>query len=142
VAARARAELEREAAPHGGRQRRLLAVAAAVVLLAGAGIGLFAANRPHQTVFSDASGRVHMDVTLASAHSGTTLAVSVTGLPIDEHCRLIAISDDGVRDVAGQWDATYEGRAQETGSTSIPRGDLSRLVLLGDHGERLATVDV
>lgn len=144
VAAQARAERDHvdEVAVRRNRHRRLLAAAAAVVMLAGAGIGLFAATRSHQTVFRTASGPVHMDVTLASAHSGTTLAVSVSGLPVDEHCRLIAISDSGARDVAGRWDATYSGRAQETGSTSIPRADLARLVLLGDHGEQLAAVNV
>jgi hypothetical protein len=83
-----------------------------------------------------------MTVTLASQTTGTALAVMVSGLPQDEHCRLIAVATDGSRDLAGRWDATYQGQAQETGSTGIPRSRLAKLVLLGTNGQRLVTVPV
>jgi anti-sigma factor RsiW len=142
VAARAREEA-RPASSRLVHHRRLLAVAASLVLLAGASVGSWAALRSHTEVYhSAARGPVHMQVTLASQTTGTGLTVMVSGLPTDEHCRLIAIADDGTRDVAGRWDATYQGQAQETGSTIIPRSQLSRLVLLGNDGTRLATVAV
>jgi predicted anti-sigma-YlaC factor YlaD len=142
VAAQARAETDPAATrPLALRYRRLLAVAAALVLVAGVGIGSWAALRPSSDTHISA-GHVRMQVTLASQATGTTLAVSVSGLPTDEHCRLIAVAKDGTRDVAGNWDATYGGRANVTGSTSIPRSQLVRLVLLGTNGQHLATVPV
>jgi anti-sigma factor RsiW len=122
------------------RYRRMFAVAAAVVVIAGSSVGGWLALRGPDVYHSQ--GPVHMNVTLASQTTGTGLAVSVSGLPNDEHCRLIAIATDGSRDVAGRWEATYQGEANVTGSTSIPRADLARLVLFGTHGERLATVEV
>jgi predicted anti-sigma-YlaC factor YlaD len=143
VAARARAEKAREAPNRVVRHRRLLAVAAALVLVAGAGVGSWVGLRGHDHRYNSLGrGPVHMSVTLASQSTGTGLAVTVSGLPTDEHCRLIAIAQDGTRDVAGRWNATYQGQAKETGSTSIPRSQLSKLVLLGTNGKRLATVTV
>jgi hypothetical protein len=66
----------------------------------------------------------------------------VSGLPKDEHCQLVAVTTDGSRRVVGQWDATYSGVAQVTGSTTIARQDLSKLVLLGTDGHPLVTASV
>jgi anti-sigma factor RsiW len=146
VAASARAEHAAADRSRMRRYRRLVAVAAAVVLITGASVGGWVASRgsdtPRSQVFHSKNGPVRMNVTLASETSGTGLAVSVSGLSTDEHCRLIAIAKDGSRDVAGRWDATYQGEANVTGSTSIQRSDLTRLVLLGTDGQRLATVVV
>jgi len=143
VAARARAEVADELAIRRRRYRRLTAVAAALVVVVVGGIGSWAivggnssSSPPAQTA------GVRMTVALASQATGTGYTVEVSGLPIDEHCKLIAIAKDGTRDVAGQWNATYQGLATETGSTRIPRSDLARFVLLGTSGERLATVAV
>jgi putative zinc finger protein len=146
VAAKARAE---EAAAGGNvvdlasqrrRYRRITAVAAAFVLVVGGGLGSWAAW--HGSDSTQDHGPVQMSVSLAAQKTGTSYTVNVSGLPIDEHCKLIAIANDGTRDVAGRWDATYQGQAKETGSTSIPRSDLRQLVLLGTDGEQLAVVDV
>ena len=83
-----------------------------------------------------------MHVTLTSQQSGTGLRVTVSGLPRNEQCRLIAMASDGSRDLVGRWSATYYGQAQVTGSTDIPRSQLSRLVLLGTQGQHLVTVSV
>jgi anti-sigma factor RsiW len=125
--------------------RRLTAVAAAIVLVAGASVGsviVFHHGTHQPRVFSQSQGAVTMQVSLASQATGTGLHVVVSGLPPDEHCWLIAISKDGTRDAAGRWDATYPGTAQETGSTRIPMSELSQLELVGTGGERLVTVNV
>jgi anti-sigma factor RsiW len=151
VAARARAEhLDAQittSARH--RYRRLTAVAAAVVLVAGATVGSVAlahdGGSPHgasRATRSHAQGNVKMRVTLAAQTSGTSLWVTVAGLHEDEHCQLIAIAKNGSRDVAGRWSATYGGQAQVTGSTVIARSQLARLVLLGTNGQPLDTVNV
>jgi anti-sigma factor RsiW len=138
-------ELARSASGRLVRYRRLVAVAAALAVIAGGGIGAWAALRSHAEVYKSRrqlGSNVQMSVALADQAAGTGYTVTVVGLPNDEHCRLIAVGVDGTRDVAGRWDATYQGQAKETGSTSIPRSQLSRLVLLGTGGERLATVDI
>jgi predicted anti-sigma-YlaC factor YlaD len=140
MAAKARAENVVDLDARRRRYRRLTAVAAAFVLVVG---GVFGgvALLGHDDGDSY-SGPVQMSVSLAAQKTGTSYTVSVSGLPIDEHCKLIAVSKDGTRDVAGRWDATYQGQAKETGSTSIPRSDLAKLVLLGTNGEQLAVVNV
>jgi anti-sigma factor RsiW len=152
VAARAREEDaleadERRQNKSSGGYRRLAAVAAAVVLIAVLGVGsLLVINHngstPTTNAFTNSQGAVTMRVALASQASGTGLKVTVSGLPPNEHCWLIAVSKSGVREVAGRWDATYPGTAQETGSTSIPQSQLSQLVLIGTGGKHLVTVPV
>jgi anti-sigma factor RsiW len=137
---------EHLAATRARRFRRLTAVAAAAVLIVAVAVGSLAVSHHggthHGTVAASTNNGVTMKVVLASQASGTGLHVTVSGLPRDEHCQLIAVAKDGSRDVAGRWDATYLGWAQVTGSTSIPRAELSQLVLLGNGGTHLVTVNV
>ncbi|HVT21824.1 MAG TPA: zf-HC2 domain-containing protein [Mycobacteriales bacterium] len=126
------------------RWRTIAAAAAAVVVIGGVSVTavevLRSSNGP-RTVAA-VQGSVHMRVALTSQATGTALRVTVSGLANDEHCRLIAVADDGSTDLVSQWDATYAGEAQVTGSTSIATGDLTRLVLLGHDGRRLVQVEV
>jgi hypothetical protein len=146
VAARARADAE-PVSPAAGRSRArraaLLAVAAvlAVFVAVGVSVGVVGTHR-HSPGYSASQGAIHMHVTLTSQQSGTGLRVTVSGLPRNEQCRLIAMASDGSRDLVGRWSATYYGQAQVTGSTDIPRSQLSRLVLLGTQGQHLVTVSV
>jgi hypothetical protein len=150
VAARARAEQAQQAPSRFTRYRRLTAIAAAVVVLAAGGVSwgvLHSSTAKHPSVTAAAphtatNHHVTMTVTLAAQATGTGLNVTVSGLPRDEHCQLIAIAKDGSRDVAGRWDATYSGWAQQTGSTKIQQSQLSQLVLLGTGGKQLVTVPV
>ncbi|MBV9485888.1 MAG: zf-HC2 domain-containing protein [Frankiaceae bacterium] len=142
VAAKARAEQATPAAVSRTRGRRLLAVAAALVIVTGGGLGAWAALHGPKHFTSPTTASVQMDVVLASQATGTSYTVNVSGLPTDEHCKLIAVADDGTRDVAGEWDATYDGDAKETGSISIARDQLAKLVLLGTDGTTLSVVKV
>jgi anti-sigma-K factor RskA len=127
-----------------GRFQKLSAAAAAVVLAAGVGIGVaesggggsVAAN----VTLTGHKGPVDMRVVLTGRSHGTTMHVTVAGVPADEHCRLIAIASDGTRRLAGQWDASYAGWADFNGSTSVPLDQISKLVLRGSNGQRLVTV--
>jgi predicted anti-sigma-YlaC factor YlaD len=154
VATRVRAEHAGHEVADRRRYRRLVAVAA-VVVIAGSTVGglVIARQGGHSgsggPVVSAADvsrtgshGSVRMRVELAAQTSGTSLQVDVAGLPEDEHCRLIAVARNGERDVAGRWNATYQGDAQQTGSTMIPLSQLSQLVLLGTGGRTLVTVAV
>jgi predicted anti-sigma-YlaC factor YlaD len=125
--------------------RALLAAAAAVIVLGGGiatAVTVGGSSGSSSDVHSQAQGSVRMQVTVASQTTGTALHVEVSGLPVDEHCRLIAVADDGTREQVGRWDATYAGNAQVTGSTSIPSSHLARLVLLGNGGTELVTVPI
>lgn len=125
-------------------RRRLLAAAAGLVTLAGAGVGIGVWQSGSSTppVYVAAAGPVHMSVTLTAQASGTGIAVRVSGLPREEHCRLLAVARDGTTVLAGEWTATYAGEARVTGSTGIDRSWLDHLVLLGDGGRHLVTVQV
>jgi predicted anti-sigma-YlaC factor YlaD len=144
VASQARAEDARKAsARQVARHRRLFAAAAVIVLIMVVTVGSLVAVRHHSPGhYSTTAGSVHMSVKLASQATGTGYAVTVSGLPVDEHCQLIAVGKDGTREVAGRWNATYQGTATQIGSTSIPQSDLAELVLLGTNGAPLATVNV
>lgn len=126
---------------HPRRRPRLVAVAAAaVIVLAGFGAGLGYAVHTGAPTASASAGAVHITVTASAENAGTALKVAVEGLPENEHCHLVAVARDGSRHGAGDWVATYAGRAQVTGSTDVPRADLGSLVLLGTYGQQLVTV--
>lgn len=127
--------------------RALLAAAAAVALLAGGvttAVELSGAPDRTSTVQSATGvhGNVRMTVKLASQATGTALQVAVTGLHEDEHCWLVAVSDDGTRESVSRWVATYAGTGQVTGSTAIPASHLKQLILFGSGNHQLVSVPV
>lgn len=128
------------------RHRRRLAAAAAVVLLAGgttAGVaGWRATHATHWQQISASRQGVHMSVDLEPGSSGTGLQLWLRGVPSGERCKLVAVAADGTRDVAGSWEATYEGTATITGTTSIPRDRLQRLEIVTYDGETLVSAPV
>ncbi|HVV75924.1 MAG TPA: zf-HC2 domain-containing protein [Mycobacteriales bacterium] len=131
--------------PRRPRWRAIVAAAAAVVVVGGASATAIGVLRSHTDTWQShvgANGPIHMQVAMRPQASGSALRVTVSGLPTDEHCRLIAVADDGTTDLVGRWEATYAGEAQVTGSTSIATSQLNRLVLFGDGGTRLVTVSV
>jgi hypothetical protein len=83
-----------------------------------------------------------MTVDMQPTGSGTTLALHLSGVPKGERCKLIAVSDSGVREDAGWWEVGYSGQATIRGTTSITRPHLSRLVIKTDDGRRLVAADV
>jgi anti-sigma factor RsiW len=141
VAAAARRETERHRLR--SRWKLLSAVAAAVIVIAVA-VGFGVQGNSHQApaTFAASAGTTHMSVTVNGRASGTDLMVSVDGLPVDEQCKLVAVSRAGAWETAGSWVATYSGTAKVTGSTTIPRGQLVKFVLLGTDGHVLVTVPV
>jgi predicted anti-sigma-YlaC factor YlaD len=147
LAAVAREDLEPKRHGVGQRNmRRLVAMAASLVLLVGAltGVGLWATHSSNGATVYRATGAtgVQMAVGLDAQASGTALAVTVSGLRKDQQCWLYAIGRNGHRELAGQWTSTYKGEAQQTSSTDIPRGQLSKLVLVGPGNRTLVTVPV
>lgn len=130
----------------GARQRRWLsAVAAAVVLIGGstAGVASYrAVTAPHTHTVSAANGPIHLTVQMAEASTGTSLSLHLSGVPAEERCSLIAVSDTGQQEVAGWWAATYAGTAVIKGTTSIRYGHLSKLVVQSSDGQQLVAASV
>jgi hypothetical protein len=133
------------AAAEGRRVRhRWLVVAAAVGVLLAGGVGatVWVAQQGGEPTHAVASGQVHMTVQAAGDDTGTTLNVAVAGLPPGTQCRLFAVDADGVRHAAGEWNATYEGKAWFKGWTDVPRAQLANVVLLNAQGKLLVKVQV
>ena len=125
---------------------RWVAAAAAVVLLAGAGTGAVVATRGNgahwQQTAKAAAGPVHLTVKLADQASGTKLDMTMSGVTSGQRCSLVAVGRDGRTEDAGWWEATYEGTAHITGTTSIARKDLTQLKVVTDEGKTLVVVPV
>lgn len=131
----------------GASRARWLVAAAAAVVVAAAGTGVVVAaggsNGTHwQQSAAAATGPVHLQVKLADQANGTRLDMTMWGVAAGQRCSLVAVSRDGRTETAGWWDATYAGRAHITGTTSIPRRDLTQLKVVTDAGKTLVTVAV
>lgn len=127
-----------------GRRRRWLAAAAvaAVVAAGGVGAGLTLAGGPAATELTAASGPVHAQVWLQPSAAGTALRLQLTGVPVDERCRLVAVAADGHRQVAASWEVNYSGSVTVSVSTAIPRAKLAKLVVETFDHHTLVTVPV
>jgi hypothetical protein len=60
----------------------------------------------------------------------------------DEHCSLVAITSDGLRDVAATWEATYEGEAAVVGHTSFRPDQIKQLLVVTEAGRTLVQVPI
>jgi len=116
-----------------------------VVLAGGTTAGVSMWHATHTTHWQRVvaqQGPVHMAVDIEPASTGTALQLSLRGVPSGERCRLIAVADDGSRDVAGSWEATYSGTATIHGTTSIERAHLKQLLIRTYDGRTLVATDV
>ena len=126
---------------HGGRSGRWLLVAAAVLVMLGAAVGVTSwAVGSGEKAHSATSGHVHMTVTVDAQDAGTALDVNVAGLPPHQDCRLVVVDRDGARHQAGEWSASYEGEAWFRGWTAVDRAALADVVLVGADGKELVRV--
>ncbi|MCW2636638.1 MAG: Anti-sigma-K factor RskA [Blastococcus sp.] len=126
---------------HGARVRRRLLVAAAAVAVLGAGAGvtgwvLGSDEETHSVV----AGQVHISVTATEQGDGTSLDVTVAGVPPETNCTLVVVDRDGDRHQAGEWSATYAGKAWFKGWSDVDRSDVEDVVLLGTDGQELVRV--
>jgi len=115
-------------------------VAAAAVLVA----AMVVSTRPTSLVLttSTAAPGVGAQVVLTPTDTGSQLALTLEGVEAGQHCELVAVSRDGSREVAASWIANYEGEAVITGTTSVPRAELARLVVTTPDGSTLAELPV
>jgi hypothetical protein len=69
---------------------------------------------------------VHGQAMLRATPTGTRIDLTVSGLPAGQRCILVTVSPAGIA-IAGTWTAQYSGAAQITGTSAIPRGQLTAL---------------
>ena len=90
---------------------------------------------------SDPATRVHGQATLHATPTGTQIDLTVTGLPAGQRCILVTVSPAGTA-IAGTWTAQYSGTAQITGTSAIPRGQLTALRIEAPSQRLLLSIPV
>jgi hypothetical protein len=83
---------------------------------------------------------VHISVTATEQGDGTSLDVTVAGVPPETNCTLVVVDRNGDRHEAGEWSATYEGKAWFKGWSDVDRSDVEDVVLFGTDGRELVRV--
>jgi anti-sigma-K factor RskA len=122
------------------RARRRWAMAAAAAVLVASG-GVVALVVDDDAVSGEATtGPVTMSVVATEANEGSSLEVVVDGLYGAETCRLFVVDESGERLRAGEWSATYEGKAWYETWTEVEPGELTDVVLLDTDWSELVRV--
>jgi Putative zinc-finger len=126
-----------------GAGRRWLAGAAAAVAAAAvaviAAVGL-SPSAPTFRAYDRATG-VHGEAQLHAEATGAEIDLAVAGLPAGERCVMVAVSGRG-SDIAGTWNATYDGTARVAGTSAIPLGRLTSVRIESVGGRLLLTIPV
>ena len=113
------------------------AAGAALAVLAAVGLG---PSAPTFRAFDRATG-VHGEARLQAVPTGAEIELTVAGLPAGERCVMVAVSAGG-SDVAGTWNATYDGMAKVAGTSAIPAGRLTALRIESGGGRLLLSIPV
>jgi anti-sigma factor RsiW len=133
--------LSAAAAPTPFRARTWALVAAAVLAVAGLGVGatVWASGSGDSTVTASA-GAVRATVTASSVGDGSALVVSAAGMHPGEICHLVVVDTAGDRHAAGVWPASAAGDGTWRGWADVDRDHLRAVVLTGDGGRELVRV--
>jgi hypothetical protein len=134
--------LARAAEQRRTRRHRLIAVAAALILVAGGIVGGFELAHPSGsgTTTTAAEGPVHVSVRAVGAAVGTRITLSLSGVPSGKECRLVAISKDGSSHEAGSWYASYSGDAVVHETAALAPSELAALRVETSTGRPLVTI--
>jgi anti-sigma factor RsiW len=125
------------------RSRRSLLAAVVAAAAAAAFLAALVISGPSARGYSAAdnatgvSGRAQLHATPA----GTEIDLTATGLPGGKRCILVAVARDG-SDIAGTWDATYDGSARIAGTSEFPASQLTALRIEADTGRVLLSIRV
>ncbi|MGW1024036.1 zf-HC2 domain-containing protein [Streptomyces sp. NPDC002577] len=84
-----------------------------------------------------------MTVRVTPAAQWVRVNASVKGIPAGERCRLIVVSSDGSREVAGSWlVANEEKGANLDGSAAVPVDKVSQVVVQNDKGKEYVALKI
>lgn len=126
------------------RRRRWLAGVAAVLIAAFAGSGYLLAQPPPAVVRAyaamDPVSGVQAQVGLVAQPTGTAVDITISGVPPQQRCTLVAVAVNGATDIAGTWQASYAGSAHIHGSTAFTGAQLAALRIRTAAGRLLLTV--
>jgi anti-sigma factor RsiW len=114
------------------------AVAAAVIAVI-AVISAHPAVRGFQAV--NPATRALAQAMLRATPTGTQIELTVSGLPAGQRCILVTVSPAGTA-IAGTWTAQYSGAAQITGTSAIPRSQLTALRIEAPSHRLLLSIPV
>ncbi|GLF94653.1 zf-HC2 domain-containing protein [Streptomyces yaizuensis] len=82
-------------------------------------------------------------VRVTPAHAWVRIDAAVTGIPAGELCRLVVVSRDGERKVAGGWRAGgAEKGAALDGSAAVPREEVAAVVVENEEGRAFVTARI
>jgi len=125
---------------HGSRRRWLTAAGGAIAAVAIAVTTAISAHpaRPGYRAFDPTTG-VHGQASLHATPAGTEIDLTVAGLPAGQPCILVTVSRAGAA-VAGTWTADRAGRAEITGASAIPVGQLTALHIEAPSHRLLLTI--
>jgi Putative zinc-finger len=138
---RIRARLADPPPPGRPRTWRRLAVAGAGLAAAAVGVAVLISNGAAAQNYraADNATGVSASAQLHDTSTGTQIDLTATGLPGHQRCILVAVTRAGA-DIAGSWDATYEGSARIAGTTAFPARQLTALRIESDTGTLLLTI--
>jgi hypothetical protein len=125
------------------RTRRRLLAAGVALAAAAAFLAVLVTSGPLATSFravdraTGVSGRAQLHGTPA----GTEIDLTASGLLGGERCILVAVAR-GDTDIAGTWNATYDGSARVTGMSAFPASQLTALRVESDSGRLLLSIRV
>lgn len=125
------------------RTRRRLRAAGVTLAAAAAALAVLVTSGPPAATFravnriTGVSGRAQLHGTPA----GTEIDLAASGLPGDERCILVAVAR-GDADIAGTWNATYDGSARIAGMSAFPASQLTTLRIESDSGRLLLSIRV
>ena len=144
--------------------RRMVAVAAAVVLMVVAAGGLVgritapvaagqaAASAPALPVpgtrvgsFTDATTGARMTVRVEPAAGWVRVSAAVTGIPAGQRCRLVVVGRDGHREIAGSWLVSAKAVRDGTvlsGAALVAPQDVAAVHVENVDGEQFVSVSV
>jgi hypothetical protein len=125
------------------RARRQLLASAAISAIAATAIAVTAAHHPATPAFHafDRADGAAGQAWLHATSSGTQIDLTISGLPADEHCILVAVSA-AATDIAGTWNAAYDGTAHVEGTTAIPISQLTTLQIESPAHRLLLSIPV
>ncbi|GIG61105.1 hypothetical protein Lfu02_54770 [Longispora fulva] len=147
------------------RSRRLYALAAGIVVLAGVAVGGVLAGRasvdvpppvalPSATATAqppgtlrgttvDPTSNVRLTASVVPVAHWVKVTAAVTGIPLGENCRLVIVGKDGSREVAGGWIVSEKGAAGGTtleGTAALDAGQVARVEIVNTSGRTFASL--
>lgn len=131
-----------------GRLQRVATIAASIVLLAAvaAGTGIRVGSRSDVRTVEATNGRTGVAVSAAvrPQRGWVHVDLAVAGVPAGTTCTLIAVTDDGAREIAGSWvvSEAAAGGTQLSGAVAVPIDELAGLEITTADGERLVSVSI